>query len=103
MRHPLFVVCILVSTLCIAGCMVGPRYQRPPVNSPDVFRAPNAPEINSQVGHRQVISVEELSREKTKTASLGDEKWAEIFKDPTLQQLIQIGRASCRERVFALV
>src|ERR1700691_2352112 len=89
MKHPRFIVCILASTLCIEGCMVGPRYQRPPVNSPDVFRAANAPESNSQESSSQVISVEELTKEKTKAASLGDEKWAEVFKDPTLQQLIR--------------
>jgi multidrug efflux system outer membrane protein len=89
MKHPLFIVCILASTLCVAGCMVGPRYQRPAVNSPDVFRGANAPEINSQEGSSQVVSVEQLTREKTKAGSLGDEKWANVFKDPTLQQLIR--------------
>ena len=89
MKHLLFIVCILASTLCIAGCMVGPRYQRPTVNSPDFFRGANASEINSQAGSGQVISVEQLAREKTKAASLGDEQWAEVFKDPTLQQLIR--------------
>src|SRR5271170_6979501 len=89
MKHLLFIVCIFASTLCIAGCMVGPRYQRPPVNSPDVFRAANAPEVNSQAGLGRVISVDDLKRENTKSGSLGDEKWAEVFKDPTLQQLIR--------------
>jgi multidrug efflux system outer membrane protein len=89
MKQPHFIHCVLASTLCIAGCMVGPRYQRPVVNSPDVFRAANAPEANSQVGSSQVISVEELAREKTKAASLGDERWAAVFKDLTLQQLIR--------------
>jgi outer membrane protein, multidrug efflux system len=89
MKHLLFIVCILASTLCIAGCMVGPRYQRPPVNSPDVFRAANAPEVNSQGGLGRVISVDDLKRENTRAGSLGDEKWAEVFKDPILQQLIR--------------
>jgi outer membrane protein, multidrug efflux system len=89
MKHPLFVVCVLVSILCVAGCMVGPHYQRRAVSSPDVFRAANAPEINSQGGSGQVISVEQLTRDKTNAASLGDEKWAEVFKDPILQQLIR--------------
>jgi outer membrane protein, multidrug efflux system len=89
MKRLLFVVCILASTLCIAGCMVGPRYQRPAVNSPDVFRRANDPEINSQGGPGEVVSVEQLTKEKTKADSLGDEKWAEVFKDPTLQQLIR--------------
>ena len=89
MKHPYFVICILVSTLCVTGCMVGPHYQRPAVNAPDVFRAANAPEIKSQGGPCQVVSFENLKRENTKSGSLGDEKWAEVFKDPTLQQLIR--------------
>src|SRR5271156_6585939 len=89
MKHLLFIVCMLVSTLCVSGCMVGPRYQRPVVNSPDVFRAANPPEVNSQGGAGRVISVEDLKRENTKAGSLGDEKWAEVFKDPILQQLIR--------------
>jgi multidrug efflux system outer membrane protein len=89
MKHPYFFVCILVSTLCVTGCTVGPHYQRPAVNAPDVFRAANAPEIKSQGGHSQVVSVENLRRENTKSGSRGDEKWAEVFKDPTLQQLIR--------------
>jgi outer membrane protein, multidrug efflux system len=89
MKHLLFIVCILVSTLCVTGCTVGPRYQRPAVNAPDVFRAANAPEVKSQGGSGQAISVEDLKRENTKAVSLGDEKWAEVFKDPTLQQLIR--------------
>lgn len=89
MKHPYFVVCILVSTLCVTGCTVGPRYQRPAVNAPDVFRAANAPEVKSQGGPGQVVSVEDLKRENTKATSLGDEKWAEVFKDPILQQLIR--------------
>jgi multidrug efflux system outer membrane protein len=88
MKRILFVLCTLAATLCVTGCTVGPRYQRPAINSPDVFRGATAPEINSQGGSTQVISVEELAREKTKAASLGDEKWAEVFKDLTLQQLI---------------
>src|ERR1700679_2763685 len=89
MKHPYFVVCILVSTFCVTGCVVGPHYQRPAVNAPDVFRAASAPEIKSQGGPSQVVSVENLKRENTKSGSLGDEKWAEVFKDPTLQQLIR--------------
>jgi hypothetical protein len=38
MKQPLFILCTLASTLCVAGCMVGPRYQRPVANAPQVFR-----------------------------------------------------------------
>jgi multidrug efflux system outer membrane protein len=71
MKQPLFILCTLASTLCVTGCTVGPRYQRPATNAPQDFRGAMAPDINSN------------------TPSLGDEKWAEVFRDPVLQQLIR--------------
>jgi multidrug efflux system outer membrane protein len=70
MKQPLFILCTLASTLCVTGCLVGPRYQRPATNAPQVFRGATAPDIASQT-------------------SLGDEKWAAVFRDPALQQLIR--------------
>src|SRR3981189_1706599 len=70
MKQPLFILCTLASTLCVTGCLVGPRYQRPATNAPQVFRGETAPDIASQT-------------------SLGDEKWAAVFRDPALQQLIR--------------
>ena len=55
----------------IGGCTVGPHYARPPVNVPQVYRGAMAPDISSN------------------NASLGDEQWAEVFRDPVLQQLIK--------------
>jgi multidrug efflux system outer membrane protein len=88
MKQPLFIVCTLASTLCVAGCMVGPRYQRPVTNAPQVFREATPPDINSQE-RPQVVSVQGLMAEQKGVTSLGDEKWAAVFKDPTLQQLIR--------------
>jgi multidrug efflux system outer membrane protein len=88
MKQPLFIVCTLASTLCVAGCMVGPRYQRPVTNAPQVFREATPPDINSQE-RPQVVSVQGLMAEQAGVTSLGDEKWAAVFKDPTLQQLIR--------------
>jgi outer membrane protein, multidrug efflux system len=88
MKQPLFILCTLASTLCVAGCMVGPRYQRPVANAPQVFREATPPDINSQE-HPQVVSVQGLMNEQAGVTSLGDEKWATAFKDPTLQQLIR--------------
>ena len=52
----------------IAGCAVGPNYQRPPVNSPPAFRGePDAA-----------------------TNSLGDLPWWQVFHDATLQNLIRL-------------
>ena len=58
MKHSFLIVGTLACTLCVPGCMVGPRYQRPAVNSSDVFRAATAPELISQENSGQVISVE---------------------------------------------
>src|ERR1700732_3674034 len=71
MKRPLIILCTLAATLCVTGCMVGPRYQRPATNAPQTFRGAMAPDTNPS------------------TSSLGDEKWAEVCQDPTLQQLIR--------------
>jgi multidrug efflux system outer membrane protein len=59
----------IVGVLILAGCAVGPNYQRTNVNSPDQFR-----DIT------EVIS----------TNSFADLPWWGVFKDPTLQQLIRV-------------
>ncbi|HTV81006.1 MAG TPA: efflux transporter outer membrane subunit [Acidobacteriaceae bacterium] len=56
----------------LAGCTVGPNYQRPPVPVAPAFRGADGASI---VG--------------TDAASLGDEKWAAVFREPQLQNLIR--------------
>ena len=73
MKRTLFILSALASTLCVTGCMVGPHYQRPATDAPQSYRGATAPDLNPA----------------PTTASLGDEKWAEVFRDPTLQQLIR--------------
>jgi multidrug efflux system outer membrane protein len=67
----LFVVGILVpsicAVLCLAGCAVGPNYQRPVIDSPPTFRSDN------QVTN---VSTTELT-------------WWEVYRDDTLQALIR--------------
>lgn len=64
-------IAIAAAALVLAGCAVGPEYQRPQVTVPTSFRAPEAlPESNA--------------------ASLADAKWFEVFRDPQLQALIKI-------------
>lgn len=58
--------------LLLAGCTVGPNYERPKVPAPISFRAP-----------------EPLPPDQA--ASLADLKWFEVFKDPELQQLVRTG------------
>src|SRR6202521_1416231 len=64
------VLCALV--LSLAGCLVGPNYKRPIVNSPSTYRGLTDAETASVT-----------------PASLGDQKWWEVFQDQQLQQLIR--------------
>jgi len=56
----------------ISGCVVGPNYKRPIVNSPSTFRGLTDAEAANPA-----------------PASLGDQKWWEVFQDQQLQQLIR--------------
>src|SRR5579859_77542 len=58
--------------ILIAGCRVGPNYVRPPVTAPEVFRGPDEAPVSS-----------------ANQESLGDQKWAQVFHEPELQDLIR--------------
>ena len=58
--------------LSLAGCTVGPNYQRPKVNVPAVYRGAAASPPSPPSAE-----------------SLGNEKWWMVFHDPVLQQLIR--------------
>jgi multidrug efflux system outer membrane protein len=58
----------------LVGCMVGPKYHRPTVQTPSSFRdLPDNPQLQSQ------------------TASYADLPWWQVFQDPKLQDLIRAG------------
>ena len=59
--------------ILLSGCMVGPDYQKPPVATPDVFRASPAPTPDAK--------------------SIADLKWFEVFSDEQLQELIRTALA----------
>jgi len=63
---------ILASTL-MAGCMVGPNYQRPVVQTPSVYR-----------------DLKEDPQAQSQAASFADLPWWQVFQDPQLQELIRI-------------
>jgi outer membrane protein, multidrug efflux system len=69
--RPLIVAATTV--LCLGGCMVGPDYQRPPVATPDVYRASPTPTPDAK--------------------SIAVLKWFEVFSDEQLQELIRIALA----------
>src|SRR5271156_5473126 len=63
----------LAIVLLLVGCKVGPKYKRPLVDVPEAYRGALAPEIASD----------------TSASSLGDERWAAVFQDATLQSLVR--------------
>jgi len=62
---------IILAAFLLTGCTMGPNYQRPRVDTPSTFRAPSA-EAPVDAG----------------AASLGDQKWSEVFQDERLQELV---------------
>ncbi len=74
-----YIIIVLLATSLLAGCTVGPNYKRPVVNVPQEFRGVT-PEAATQLG---------VPPAKADIASLGDQKWEEIFKDQQLQELIR--------------
>jgi multidrug efflux system outer membrane protein len=63
-------IAVLITTVCLTSCTVGPNYHRPVVQVPQAFRAPEplpAPQA----------------------ASFADLKWWQVFNDADLQALIK--------------
>ncbi len=70
---PRFLPLIFCATCALlAGCTVGPNYQRPNTDVPATFRGP-----------------EDAGQSNASAASLGDQKWWDVFLDTQLQQLIR--------------
>jgi len=59
----------VIAAALLAGCTVGPNYQRPAIPAPSGFRAP------------------EGTTPSADSTSLGDLKWFEVFRDEKLQEL----------------
>ncbi|HKW33920.1 MAG TPA: efflux transporter outer membrane subunit [Candidatus Acidoferrum sp.] len=63
---------LLSALLLGSGCAVGPNYKRPAVSAPDSYRG---------------LTPEEA--EKKQAASIGDQKWWDVFHDEQLRSLIR--------------
>jgi outer membrane protein, multidrug efflux system len=70
MRHAYLLSALL---LCLAGCTMGPKYQRPGVTPPAAYRGTAEP--------------------ATAVESFGDAKWWTVFQDEELQKLIRTALA----------
>ena len=65
-----------LSGLFLTGCVSGPNYKRPSANVPGTYRG-----------------MTEEQAAKAAAASLGEQKWWEVFQDQQLQQLIRTALA----------
>jgi outer membrane protein, multidrug efflux system len=80
-------VALLGASLCLGGCAVGPRYQRPPIQNPPAWKT------------------EGPWREAAPKDAIPKGAWWEIFRDPELngceQQLLQANQslAAARDRL----
>jgi len=71
---------LILSLVVLMGCAVGPNYKRPTVDVPVTYRDPAPAGQASATG---------TPADTNPTASLGDEKWWEVFQDSELQNLIR--------------
>jgi multidrug efflux system outer membrane protein len=65
-------VTTLLASGLLAGCMVGPKYHRPAVQTPTAYR-----------------DLAENSQLQSQAASYADLPWWQVFQDPKLQELIR--------------
>jgi multidrug efflux system outer membrane protein len=77
---------VCVPVFCVAACTVGPNYKRPAVAVPTAYRGVSAAEASST---ESMPSSTPASSANTAVASLGDEKWWEVFEDKELEGLIR--------------
>lgn len=68
---------VALSILLLAGCTVGPNYSRPQVPPTPTFRGADNTSVATDPG-----------------TSLGDERWAAVFHEPELQDLIRMALAN---------
>jgi outer membrane protein, multidrug efflux system len=73
---------LLLSVVIGTGCAVGPNYKRPAVDVPGMYRGASS-ETTAASGQTTAAPAQPTA------ASMGDERWWEVFRDQELQQLIR--------------
>ena len=72
MKNLTLMMSAILAAILMAGCMVGPNYHRPVVQTPSVYRdLGENPQVQAQA------------------ASFADLPWWQVFQDPQLQELIR--------------
>ena len=94
MRKQSIAAALGAASLLLSGCTVGPKYQRPTIDTPTVYRGAetNGNTQTSKAPHDlDGTPLPGQPNGATSTAlSIGDEKWWEVFGDPQLQDLIRL-------------
>ena len=84
--YGLVAVPLILGLAILTGCTVGPNYKRPAVNVPAEFRAPAPAADTANSASTQTTTP---ATAPNPAASLGDEKWWEVFEDKQLQGLVR--------------
>ena len=72
MKKPSLMFSAILATSFIAGCMVGPNYHKPDIQTPATYR-----------------DLRETPQAQAQAASFADLPWWQVFQDPQLQELIR--------------
>jgi multidrug efflux system outer membrane protein len=93
MRKQSIAAALTAATLFLSGCTVGPKYKRPNIDTPTVYRGAEANgNTQSSVTPRDPNGTPlpgQPNSPASTALSIGDEKWWEVFADPQLQDLIR--------------
>ncbi len=93
MRKQSIAITLSAATLLLSGCTVGPKYKRPTIDAPTVYRGAEASGNTQTSETPHDLNGNPLPGQSNTPAStavsLGDEKWWEVFGDPELQNLIR--------------
>jgi multidrug efflux system outer membrane protein len=88
-RSALFLPLLLSAAVGFTGCAVGPNYKRPAVDVPGVYRGSASDEsAKSTAVPTPETKPAKTAADQNTPASLGDERWWEVFQDKELQGLI---------------
>lgn len=89
MTRPIYTSLLLVSLAVWSGCAVGPNYKRPAVDVPGMYRGTSAEAPATPDAPGKVEKTPQSPASQPAAASLGDERWWDVFQDPELQGLIR--------------
>jgi multidrug efflux system outer membrane protein len=91
LKHLRSATLLVLAALTLGGCTVGPRYQRPAIDTPVVYRgaeSTGSTQTSEPPKDANGNPLPNPAASAQPAMSLGDEKWWAVFGDPQLQDLI---------------